>query len=210
VTVREEVVVEHLWTDQLKRVLELAREESARLGHPRIDTEHLLLGIIEDGSGPAVTLLMSLGLNLRMVRQSLEDYVADSADATTAEERQLTPRARRALEEAGAVARRMRRDHVGTEHLLVAMQEDRSSAAAQILAAFGLHFRSNPVRRWRDGLSGLSDDELSRFEAAAQGFLEVADGFDFCADGFADNRILLHLVEADRRRRGAAGRGSPQ
>lgn len=114
--------MEPTWTDQAKRVMEHAREESIRLGHGHVDTEHLLLGIIKDGAGPAVTLLMNLGLNLRIVRESIEDYVAESVGQAANGERDYAPRARRALEGAVEEAREMRKDHVGAEHLLIAMQ----------------------------------------------------------------------------------------
>ena len=54
----------NMFTDGVKRVMQYAREESARLGHNYIGTEHLLLGIIKEGKGKAVTVLTNLGLNL--------------------------------------------------------------------------------------------------------------------------------------------------
>ena len=63
----------NMFTDGVKRVMQYAREESARLGHNYIGTEHLLLGIIKEGKGKAVTVLTNLGLNLETVKQSVED-----------------------------------------------------------------------------------------------------------------------------------------
>ncbi len=68
----------NMFTDGVKRVMQYAREESASLGHNYIGTEHLLLGIIKEGKGKAVTVLTNLGLNLETVKQSVEDYVAQS------------------------------------------------------------------------------------------------------------------------------------
>ena len=73
----------NMFTDGVKRVMQYAREESARLGHNYIGTEHLLLGIIKEGKGKAVTVLTNLGLNLETVKQSVEDYVATSGGTMT-------------------------------------------------------------------------------------------------------------------------------
>ena len=68
----------NMFTENVKQVMKLAREESARLGHNYIGTEHLLLGIIKDGKGKAVAVLTNLGLSLETVKQSVEDYVTTS------------------------------------------------------------------------------------------------------------------------------------
>ena len=88
----------NMFTDGVKRVMQYAREESARLGHNYIGTEHLLLGIIKEGKGKAVTVLTNLGLNLETVKQSVEDYVATSGGTMTIGEVPFTPRAKQILE----------------------------------------------------------------------------------------------------------------
>ena len=72
----------NMFTENVKQVMKLAREESARLGHNYIGTEHLLLGIIKDGKGKAVAVLTNLGLSLETVKQSVEDYVTTSGRHT--------------------------------------------------------------------------------------------------------------------------------
>ena len=82
----------HMFTDRVKRVMQMAREESARLGHNYIGTEHLLLGIIKEGKGKATTVLINLGLNLEAIKQSVDDYVASSGgQMTMGEEGGLLP-----------------------------------------------------------------------------------------------------------------------
>ena len=132
----------NMFTDGVKRVMQLAREESARLGHNYIGTEHLLLGIIKDGKGKAVTILTNLGLNLETVKSSVEDYVATSGGTMTIGEVPFTPRAKQILEVAANEAKEMKTQFVDVEHLLLALLKDKEGVAAQILAAFGVDYNA--------------------------------------------------------------------
>ena len=132
----------NMFTDGVKRVMQLAREESARLGHNYIGTEHLLLGIIKDGKGKAVTVLTNLGLNLETVKQSIEDYVSTSGGTMTIGEVSFTPRAKQILEVAANEAKEMKIQFVDIEHLLLALLKDKEGVAAQILAAFGVDYKT--------------------------------------------------------------------
>jgi len=132
----------NMFTDGVKRVMQFAREESARLGHNYIGTEHLLLGIIKEGKGKAVTVLTNLGLNLETVKQSIEDYVATSGGTMTIGEVPFTPRAKQILEVAANEAKDMKTQFVDVEHLLLALLKDKEGVAAQILAAFGVDYKT--------------------------------------------------------------------
>ena len=122
--------------------MQMAREESARLGHNYIGTEHLLLGIIKEGKGKATTVLINLGLNLEAIKQSVDDYVASSGGQMTMGEVPFTPRAKQILEIAANEAKEMKSQFVGTEHLLLALLKDKDGVAAQILAAFGVDHKT--------------------------------------------------------------------
>ncbi|MBM3278353.1 MAG: ATP-dependent Clp protease ATP-binding subunit [Candidatus Handelsmanbacteria bacterium] len=132
----------NMFTDGVKRVMQFAREESARLGHNYIGTEHLLMGIIKEGKGKAVTVLTNLGLNLETVKQSVEDYVATSGGTMTIGEVPFTPRAKQILEVAANEAKEMKTQFVDVEHLLLALLKDKEGVAAQILAAFGVDYKT--------------------------------------------------------------------
>ncbi|MBD06127.1 MAG: Clp protease ClpC [Gemmatimonadetes bacterium] len=132
----------NMFTDGVKRVMQYAREESARLGHNYIGTEHLLLGIIKEGKGKAVTVLTNLGLNLETVKQSVEDYVATSGGTMTIGEVPFTPRAKQILEVAANEAKEMKTQFVDVEHLLLALLKDKEGVAAQIVAAFGVDYKT--------------------------------------------------------------------
>ena len=130
-----------MFTDRVKRVMQLAREESARLGHDYIGTEHFLLGIIRDGEGVAVSVLENLGLDLDEVRQSIEDATATVGGSMTIGQVPFTPRAKQVLEIAAYEARALKSKFVGTEHLLLALVKDKDGSASQILSAFGVNYK---------------------------------------------------------------------
>ena len=132
----------NMFTENVKQVMKLAREESARLGHNYIGTEHLLLGIIKDGKGKAVAGLTNLGLSLETVKQSVEDYVTTSGGTMTIGEVPYTPRAKQILEVAANEAKEMKTQFIDVEHLLLALLKDKEGVAAQILAAFGVDYKT--------------------------------------------------------------------
>lgn len=132
----------NMFSDRVKRVMQLSREEAARLGHNYIGTEHLLLGIIREGKGSATTVLGNLGLNLDNIKQSIDDYVASSGSSMTMGEVPFTPRAKQILEIAANEAKEMKSQFVRTSHLLLALLKDKDGVAAQILAAFGVDHKT--------------------------------------------------------------------
>ena len=69
----------NMFTDRVKKVLQYAREESARLGHDYIGTEHLLLGLVKEGQGVAVAVLANMGIQLDTLKRSIEDAVQTSS-----------------------------------------------------------------------------------------------------------------------------------
>ncbi|MDP6775254.1 MAG: Clp protease N-terminal domain-containing protein, partial [Candidatus Latescibacteria bacterium] len=132
----------NMFSDNVKRVMQLAREEAARLGHNYISSEHLLLGTIRQGKGSAVAVLTNLGLNLEQIKQQIEDYVASSGGSMTMGEVPFTPRAKQILEIAANEAKEMKSQYVRTCHLLLALLKDKETVAAQILAAFGVDHKT--------------------------------------------------------------------
>ncbi len=131
-----------MFSNQVKRVMQLAREEAARLGHNYIGTEHLLLGIIREGSSTAVQVLVNLKLNLDNLKLETEESVASSGGSMTMGEVPFTPRAKQVLEIAANEAREMKSQVVRTSHLLLALLKDKDGVAAQILVAFGVDHKT--------------------------------------------------------------------
>jgi ATP-dependent Clp protease ATP-binding subunit ClpC len=130
------------FSDRVKRVMRLVREEAARLGNNHISSEHLLLGIIREGKGSAVNVMLNLGLNLDKIKQSIDDYVAYSGGSMTMGDVPFTPRAKQILEIAATEAKEMKSQYVRTCHLLVALVKDKETIAAQILVGFGVDYKT--------------------------------------------------------------------
>jgi len=134
--------MDQMFTERVKKVMILAREESQRLGHDYVGTEHLLLGLIKEGEGVAMTVLTNLGLDPETIRQSVEDAVAQTGGQMLMGQAPFTPKAKEILDLATKEAKEMKVQYVGTEHLLLALTKDRESVAAQILAALGADYKT--------------------------------------------------------------------
>src|SRR5258706_81572 len=120
------------FTERVRKVMYLAREEAARLQHDYIGTEHLLLGVIREGEGIAATVLNNLGLDLDRIRQEVENMVSASGGTMTIGEIPFTPRAKRVLELAVEEARSLGHNYVGTEHLLLGLIREGEGVSAQV------------------------------------------------------------------------------
>ncbi len=130
-----------MFTDRVKKVMQIAREESIRLGNDYVGTEHLLLGLIKEGDGVAVAVMRSMGVDLEDLSVTIEKTITSSGGMMTIGQMlPFTPRAKKVLEIAANEARSMSHKYIGTEHLLLALMKDTESAAANALAAAGLEY----------------------------------------------------------------------
>jgi len=125
------------FTERAQKVLFLARDEARRLGHPAVGTEHLLLGLLREGSGIAARALQALGVNLNKVRSEVEKIVVPG-DLRDGEEIGLTPRAKKVLELAQEEGRKQGVSYVGTEHILLGLIREGEGVAARVLMSQGL------------------------------------------------------------------------
>src|SRR5512140_2711129 len=126
------------FTERVRKVMYLAREEAARLQHDYIGTEHLLLGLIREGEGIAANVLSNLGLDLDVIRQAVESMVASPGGTLTIGEIPFTPRAKRVLELSVDEARQLGHNYVGTEHLLLGLIREGEGVAARVLLELGV------------------------------------------------------------------------
>jgi ATP-dependent Clp protease ATP-binding subunit ClpC len=125
------------FTERVRKVMYLAREEAGRLHHDYIGTEHLLLGIVREGEGIAATVLSNLGFDLDLIRQAVENMVSGSGGTLTIGEIPFTPRAKRVLELSVEEARLLGHNYVGTEHLLLGLIREGEGVAARVLMELG-------------------------------------------------------------------------
>ena len=127
------------FTDRVRKVLQMAREEAARLHHEYVGTEHILLGLIREGEGVAAAVLTNLGVDLEDIQLKIEETVKKGkAAAATGPELPYTSRAKKVLELAMMEARELNHSYVGTEHLLLGLLREEKGIAAQVLTDAGV------------------------------------------------------------------------
>src|SRR5688572_16937712 len=122
------------FTERVRKVLAMAREEAARLHHEYVGTEHILLGLIREGEGVAAAVLQNLSVDLDEIQAKIEETVKKGkAGASTGPDLPYTSRAKKVLELAMSEARELNHSYVGTEHLLLGLLREEKGIAAQVL-----------------------------------------------------------------------------
>ena len=165
------------FTDRARRVVVLAQEEARMLNHNYIGTEHILLGLIHEGEGVAVSDLESIGISHTTVRSQVEEIVGRGKSAPTGHI-PFTPRAKKVLELSLREALQLGHSYIGTEHILLGLTRVGDGVAAQVLHKLGADLervRHQVIRSL--GESGEPPEGrrfFGRFTDAAHGVLEPA------------------------------------
>jgi ATP-dependent Clp protease ATP-binding subunit ClpC len=126
------------FTDRARKVMQLANQEAQRFNHEYIGTEHILLGLVKEGSGVASNVLKNLDIDLRKIRLEVEKIVQSGPDMVTMGKLPQTPRAKKVIEYSIEEARNLNHNYVGTEHLLLGLLREQEGVAAQVLMNLGL------------------------------------------------------------------------
>lgn len=126
------------FTDRARKVMALANQEAQRFNHEYIGTEHILLGLVKEGSGVGANVLKNLDVDLRKVRLEVEKLVKAGPEVVMMGKLPQTPRAKKVIECAIEEARSLNHNYVGTEHLLLGLLREHDGVAAQVLMNLGL------------------------------------------------------------------------
>ena len=126
------------FTERVRKVLAMAREEAIRLQHDYVGTEHLLLGLIREGDGVASAVLQHLSVDLDQIHQRVEESVREGKATIALGELPYTSRAKKVLEFSMTEAREFNHSYVGTEHLLLGLLREEKGIAAQVLNSLGV------------------------------------------------------------------------
>ena len=143
------------FTDRARKIIALAQKEAERFKHDYIGTEHLLLGLVKEGSGVAVTALNNMSVDVEKVRREVEKLVVATAAKAPSGPLPFTPQAKRVLELASEEARALGHPYIGTEHILLGLLSEQDSVAAQVL--INLDLKLDDVRGEILDLLGASD-----------------------------------------------------
>lgn len=140
------------YTERAQKVLDIAQNEARQMGHQLVGTEHILLGLIEEGGGVAAQALMGMGLDLNKIRSQIDQMVEVGAphDGPVG----LTPRVKRVLELAQEETRRQDVNYIGTEHLLLGLIIEGEGVAAKILANLNV----SPEKVWKQVIKLLGGE----------------------------------------------------
>ena len=126
------------FTERARRVIIFAREEAERYHHEYLGTEHILLGMLKDGGGIAITVLQKAGLSVEQIRMEVERHLPRNANTLIVGEIPFTPKAKKVLEYGVEEARLMGHNYIGTEHLLLGLLKEKEGIAFKVLNTFGV------------------------------------------------------------------------
>ncbi|MDW8431837.1 MAG: ATP-dependent Clp protease ATP-binding subunit [Flavobacteriales bacterium] len=126
--------MEEKFSDRVREVINYSREEAIRLGHNHVGTEHLMLGIIREGEGMAITLLKNLGVEPELLRRDIEATIKTGVRAGQGGGLLLLKQTENALRHAYLIARELKAKELDTEHLLLSLLKDDNSIVRRLMA----------------------------------------------------------------------------
>lgn len=142
------------YTKKAEKVLEIAKKASRSMHHSYIETEHLLIGLLGEGSGAAAKVLSSAGVDEERILELIENLIAPSGNVIVADAGGYSPRTLRVLENAAKEAERFKNEKVGTEHLLIALIKEADCAAVRLLNTLGVNLQ----RLYVETLTAMGED----------------------------------------------------
>jgi ATP-dependent Clp protease ATP-binding subunit ClpC len=157
------------FTERARKVMSFARREAQRFHHEYIGTEHILLGLIQEGQGVAANVLKSMSIDLEKIRREVEKIVKSGPAMEPSVQIPFTPRAKKVVELALEEASNLGHNYIGTEHLLLALLREQEGIAAHVLMALGvrldevreevIEFLGGPAQENEESEEGASASE---------------------------------------------------
>ena len=142
------------FTARAEKALEYAQDLAMELGHNYIGTEHILYGLISEGTGIASKVLENQGLSAEKIKESIEEIVGVGDEIEDSNQITFTPRSKRVIENAFLEARRTGTEYIGTEHILIGIMKEGDSVATRILLEEGI----NPQILYNELLKVLNEE----------------------------------------------------
>ena len=126
------------FTDRARKTMQFANREAQRYKHDFIGTEHVLLGLIEVGSGVAANVLKNLDIDPHTIRVEVKKLIQSGPEIVTMGKLPQTPRAKKVIEYSMEEARNLNHNYVGSEHILLGLLREQEGIAAQVLTQLGV------------------------------------------------------------------------
>ena len=147
------------FSKKVQQILRYAKEEAVHLGHNYVGSEHLLLGIISQGSSIAIDILTNLDVEIDDLRKAIEDVVRSSGGTMLLGQMPLTKRVERILRNTFNEAKNLGSELIGDEHILLSILKENGGVAYEVLSSFGVDYfnikneLSNPLLKRNKGAS---------------------------------------------------------
>ena len=144
--------MEYKFTIRAQKALEIAHEIALELGHKYIGTEHVLYGLVAEGTGIASKVLDNQNVTPEAIRDKIEELIG--GEETISETLGFTPRTKRVIENAFREARKLGSEYIGTEHILVGIMREADSIAVRIM----LDLNINPQKLYNEIIKVINDE----------------------------------------------------
>lgn len=154
-----------LYTDKAKKALSYANRLSKSMGYNYVGTEHVLAGLVKEGTGVAAEVLTANNVELNKLLTMIEELISPGESVVLEEQDGYTPRTQAVLERASEEAERFHSDEIGTEHLLLAMVKEGDCAATRLLNTMGV----NSQKLFVDILAAMGEDPMRYKDEIAHG-----------------------------------------
>lgn len=152
------------YTDRAKKALDIASRLSKSMHYNYVGTEHILVGLLKEGSGVAAEVLSANGVELSKLLQMIEELIATGTDTLVAERDGYSPRTQHILTKAQEEAKRLGYDKVGTEHILLSIVKEGDCAASRLLNTMGVSLQ----KLFTDILGAMGEDPAKYREEYAK------------------------------------------
>ena len=143
------------FTNSAEKALELSGELAADFGHNYIGTEHILYGLVKEGSGVASQVLNLQEVTPENIEEEIEALIGKGTPIQNRQEIGFTPRSKRVIENAFLEARKFGSEFIGTEHLLIGIMREGDSIAVRIMLDLGV----NPQKLYNEIIKVINEDE---------------------------------------------------
>ena len=158
------------YTDKAKKALNYANRLSRSSGCNYVGTEHILAGLLKEGTGVAAEVLTANNVELEALLKLIDELVAAGEEVTVADRDGYSPRTQMVLDRAREMADRFDSERIGTEHLLLAIIKEGDCAASRLLNTMG----ANPQKLFVDILAAMGEDPAQYREEIQRGRTEAA------------------------------------
>ena len=145
------------FTNRAEKALEYAGELATEFGHNYIGTEHILYGLVKEGSGVASQVLTMQDITAEKIAEEIESLIGKGEKAENDVDIGFTPRSKRVIENAFIEARKLNSEFIGTEHLLIGIMREGDSVAVRIM----MDLNVNPQKLYNEIIKVINEDETA-------------------------------------------------